>query len=208
MNKESKTTWSSATPLEIFIYEQSFPPSAENEWEMVWNKRNLKLPRLQIRPFSENCYLLLLSATGGQQQIHHTLLNPHIWRQFGVSSKTNGSATMAGNWIIQSPVRKEHVQFYTNRPGDHNLKQNLIAMRQWWSVLRRSLCHMRYLGLCLQMCLQIPETTSVSSSSRGQMSQGRETLETQTCSVTQLSPQSKTKEFTSLLRFFYLGTIN
>lgn len=144
------------------------------------------------------------------KQIHHKLLNPHIWRQFSVSSKPNGSAAMAGNWIIRSSVgKKELAQSYSHRPGDRNLKQNLIAMRQWWRVLRRSICHLRYLGLCLQMChLQIPEMPSVKSSSRGQMFQGRETLETQTCSVTQLSPQSKTEEFTSLLSFFYLGTIN
>lgn len=66
------------------------------------------------------------------KQIHHKLLKPHIWRQFSVSSKPNGSAAMAGNWIIRSSVgKKELAQSYTHRPGDRNLKQNLIAMRQW-----------------------------------------------------------------------------
>lgn len=53
------------------------------------------------------------------KQVHHKLLNPHIWRQFGVSSKPNGSAAMAGNWIIQSLVgKKAQALSYTHRPRD------------------------------------------------------------------------------------------
>lgn len=159
--------------------------------------RNLKLPRLPIRPFSENCYLLLLGATGEGGVLQAATNSSQAAQPSHLEAiwcfKQNKWFCHHGGKLDHTNPSQEEACTVLHR----HLKQNLVAMRQWWSVLHRSIC-----------TLQIFETPSVSRSSRGQMSQGRGPLKTQTCSVTQLSPRSKTKEFTSLLRFFYLGTIN
>lgn len=117
------------------------------------------------------------------KQIHHKLFNLHIWRQFSVSSNAlwqeiGSYKALSGRRNMHSPT---HTGLETEFKAEPHSNETIVE--------RVEPLHLppEIFG-SLQMChLQIPEKPSVSSSSRGQTSQRRETLETQTCSVTQLS---------------------